>query len=757
MISRTPLSLAVAALFVAPVVMANHIITTENVNVKASLLSNDAPNTTVLSSARLQQDLIHNNLDLTRYRPGMGVAQTGRLKRGFAMRGVEGNRVTVQLDGMSLPDYEENTAYVRYGKVNSSRPNIDMEMVKTVTIDKGSDSVAAGSGALGGAVRFKTLTVEDLVEDGSTFGALGRVGYTSKNREWIETVTGGWRNDQVSALMLYSHHHGHELKPNSKATITHGAESQIADPAKTTEHSYLGKVRWHIAPEHSVGLNVNGSWEEDYTIENSRVKNAPINTNDLEHKDTQERHFFSVDYTYAPEHQALSSAKVVLDGTFFDTRGVTYEFNPTNSKLLKTSDRLFNTKAARLALELESSPIEWQGTHNLVSKLFVTKKHVKNETRDEDVGRPPMIYAMQRPVTTTEVGLALGDDVFWTVNAVPGHESVLGVHLGARIEHANVKPDDFNLPPDPAYTASKVDKITTKNYWNKAWSLGVDLEVDKTWKVGYNVASGYRIPTATDLFYSILKEHRGMKVGERIANPDLKPEHSLSHNLFVEGAGRLGGVSVNVFHAQYRDFMIERLIPDGYSETSQMINAERAHVTGVNASGHFNLDVISPVLEGARLMGAVGVTKGKTSEGLSLMAIQPWKLVGGLDYESPSKRYGVYTRVTHTGEKKAKDAVIGFDRRTGEPKTHPWLSEKSTVLDIFGWYRPAKNVTVRAGVYNVTNAKYHTWDTLRGVNWNIGRHPHAIFQSNVVDNDGVGLARFRAPGRNFSVNLEVKF
>ncbi|EJS90394.1 hypothetical protein AAUPMC_07977, partial [Pasteurella multocida subsp. multocida str. Anand1_cattle] len=66
-------------------------------------------------------------------------------------------RVGISIDGVSLPDSEENSLYARYGNFNNSRLSIDPELIQTIDIVRGSDSFNAGSGSLGGGVNYNTL------------------------------------------------------------------------------------------------------------------------------------------------------------------------------------------------------------------------------------------------------------------------------------------------------------------------------------------------------------------------------------------------------------------------------------------------------------------------------------------------------------------------------------------------------------------------------------------------------------------------
>ena len=111
----------------------------------------------------IQEELIANNHDLVRYTTDVGISDNGRRAKGFAMRGVEGNRVGISVDGVNLPDSEENSLYARYGNFNSSRLAIDPELVQGIDIMRGSDSFNSGSGSLGGSVNYRTLGADDIV------------------------------------------------------------------------------------------------------------------------------------------------------------------------------------------------------------------------------------------------------------------------------------------------------------------------------------------------------------------------------------------------------------------------------------------------------------------------------------------------------------------------------------------------------------------------------------------------------------------
>ena len=94
--------------------------------------------------------MIRDTRDLVRYTTDVGFNDIGIFLKGFSIRGVENNRVGISIDGVNLPDSEENSLYARYGNFNSSRLSIDSELVREIDIVRGSDSFNQGSGYLGG-------------------------------------------------------------------------------------------------------------------------------------------------------------------------------------------------------------------------------------------------------------------------------------------------------------------------------------------------------------------------------------------------------------------------------------------------------------------------------------------------------------------------------------------------------------------------------------------------------------------------------
>ena len=86
------------------------------------------------------------------------------------------------------------------------------------------------------------------------------------------------------------------------------------------------------------------------------------------------------------------------------------------------------------------------------------------------------------------------------------------------------------------------------------WSgfLGLGIQPTDTWKFGYQLSTGYRIPTATELYFSFTNAYGTWK-----SNPGLKSERSINHTLFAKAQNEKGMLDINLYQTRYRNFLFE--------------------------------------------------------------------------------------------------------------------------------------------------------------------------------------------------------
>ncbi|HDR1931390.1 TPA: TonB-dependent hemoglobin/transferrin/lactoferrin family receptor [Pasteurella multocida] len=729
------------------------------------------------SATTIQNEMIRDTRDLVRYTTDVGISDNGRFLKGFAMRGVEDNRVGISIDGVSLPDSEENSLYARYGNFNNSRLSIDPELIQTIDIVRGSDSFNAGSGSLGGGVNYNTLDPQHIVKAGNSVGALLRGSYASKNREWVRTFGIGYVGEKFDALLMYSQRTGHEFKSRGSGPEFRYSSSQHPDPVTQRFHNYLAKMNYQINDNQRIGLTLNGQTgsryidERSYTLLGSQWREAD---------DQNERLNANLYYIYAPSTGWLAYSKFDLDYQKTDLAAVNYKggrhFTTDAKELNEIYDRRMKTVFTRGSVELNAQPIHFYGEHTLTIKGYVSQRDFKNINQDRiGIGTnydTQYHYTIQYPIRTKQYGLSLKDHVRWN--------DTFSSHLGLRYDHTKLKPKELNAPCSKACLEEGKPKPT--RFSTVSTFVGLEAQLSPSWMLGYNISTGYRVPTASEMFFSFTNAYGTWK-----SNPSLKPEKSINHTLSLKGNSEKGMLDLTLYQTNYRHFLFEQesLIqrteirygqPYTYqSQEQQMVNLDKAKIYGVELKTHVNLDqMIAVIPQGFKFYASLGYSKGKLSNNASLLSIQPLKIILGLDYEATNGKWAIFNRLTYLGEKRASDAkVYEIKRRCTEfvTETDPWTGQQITrckkrelypdlstykhlnksafVFDTFGYYKITDDITFRAGIYNLFNKKYHTWDALRGINANS--------TLNSVDREGKGLQRFYAPGRNYAASLEIRF
>lgn len=762
---KFPLSLGALCVAIALQVYAEEetSLDTITVNAAAEVKANQIKKTRKV----IQEELIADNYDLVRYATDVGISDNGRRNKGFAMRGVEGNRVGISIDGVNLPDSEENSLYARYGNFNSSRLSIDPELVQGIDIMRGSDSFNAGSGALGGSVNYRTLGAEDIILPDQKWGVLLKNGYASKNREWTHTLGVAYKDDKFDATLLYSHRNGHEMKSRGNGADIFGNARGIPDPAHHRNHSYLAKIGYFITPSHRVSASFNGQKAKNFVDE----KSYQLSGIWRESQDIGKRYNANLAYEYFPENNRwLSYVKTDLDWQKTNVGSNNYKgghrYNADLTKVLEKplyeiQDTHMNTRFMRGSLRADLMPWESRfGNHQFTLRTGISQKDFDNRNNHEypninpDGSSAKDSESIQHPVRTRSFFAQLQDNVSWN--------NIFSSQLGIRYDWDELVPQDLKATcracsSTPASTA----------FQSLSGSLGLDAQLNDIWKIGYNISTGFRIPTASEMYFSY--EH---PAGNWAPNPDLEAEQALNQSIYVQAEHQLGTFGLNLYHIRYKNFLTEQestykkwnkfydshsagygQLPYYTTIVQKAVNIDRARISGVEFTSKVNLEqVVSVIPQGWKFLANLGYAKGKLKgTEASLLSIQPIKVILGIGYEDPNDRWGINAKASYFGAKKAKDAQIiqysaNFER---EVKTYPYLNSSAVLFDLYGFYKVNKNITLRAGLYNLFNRKYHTWDTLRGIN--------KVSTTDSVDQERKGLERFYAPGRNFAGSIEIRF
>ncbi|CAD7289814.1 putative hemoglobin and hemoglobin-haptoglobin-binding protein 2 [Campylobacter majalis] len=209
------------------------------------------------SAKDLAKQQVSDTRDLVKYETGISVVESGRFgSSGYSIRGVDENRVAIQIDGLKQAETISSQGFKEifegYGNFNNTRNSIEVENIKQVNITKGADSIKAGSGALGGSVMFETKDARDyLIDKDYHYGF--KVGHSSANDERMHSHTLAARFKWFDILVIKTDRDGSERKNYGYKRYddsVRGRTREKADPYNITKEGTLVKFGFSPHEEH---------------------------------------------------------------------------------------------------------------------------------------------------------------------------------------------------------------------------------------------------------------------------------------------------------------------------------------------------------------------------------------------------------------------------------------------------------------------------------------------------------------------------
>lgn len=279
-------------------------------------------NVTTLDTAQLQQEQAESMEDLVRYIPGVSIADMGRFgENGFNIRGLEGDRVAMTIDGLSMAEGVETAR--DYEFFRAGRGGVDVDSLKRVDIVKGADSISAGSGALGGAVVFTTKDPYDYLKAQGNDSYVGlKTGYTGHNDQLLGNLTVANRSGIVESMLTYTRREGHESEGwYSSTDIDTGSARRTPDPVDSQSDNVLAKLDVVPNAQHRIGVVYERNRSQNRVDNLSRVS-APSYAERIG-EDSNDRDRYGLRYIWNADNTLFDTMEAQLDRQQTDSRGTT--------------------------------------------------------------------------------------------------------------------------------------------------------------------------------------------------------------------------------------------------------------------------------------------------------------------------------------------------------------------------------------------------------------------------------------------------
>lgn len=693
--------------------------------------SDETASITSITAEQLSRDMAASIKDAVRYEPGVSV--TNNPSRfglaGFNIRGVDGNRVAMQIDGVRLPD-----EFRIGGFSNAGRNMVDLALLKKIEIQRGSASALYGSGALGGAVSYVTPEPEDWLGNNRTVAGGIETQYNSASDATALIPTLAVGTDTLKLLLRGVRRAGTETETRGDLDIV-GVNRTVANPQDDDLLSGLLKVALTPNANLRTVLTLEGYTRDIDTHVLSIVRGL---TQDATAADRYRRQRISLD-------QRIAGLPVgILDLMLYRQSSRTEQDTFDDREPISQVYRHFEVDQDILGFKaVVNSVFEWQGAHTLQWGLDISHRNTiqLRDGYEYDIATDtatPVIAGVQYPdrdyppSTMDEMAVFAQDT--WLLSE---HWSAI---LGLRYDRYRLDPDadaiylGLHRPPgeqkDEPHPVS-ADAFTPK--LGAVWRFAVhyELKAQYVW--------GFRAPPYDDVNFGFSNPAHGYTT---LPNPDLEPETSQGPELTLRRSQAGGWWRITAFDTRYENFIENEelecpgdpLCDPGGLQTFQPRNLDEVRIYGLEAG-------FSHVLAPAwRVRGSLAYARGRDDTGNPIDSVNPLNAMLGLAWHKGD--WEVEASLTMADAKREEDARRSED--SGD-LLRQFLAKGYAVLDLRSHWRFARTGRLSLGVLNVFDVKYAQWADVPV------KDPAHIADS------GFGADRYTQPGRNFAFSLSYDF
>jgi len=640
--------------------------------------------------ARDLKDLFREEVDVSvRQQParytaaGSSVGRAGN--EGLNVRGLEGNQVLVLIDGVRAPQ-----AY-SFGAFASGRlDTLFVEALAGAEVLRGPASAQFGSDGLAGALSLRTLEPSDLLEPGEALAGFMRGAVHSVDDGASLTGAIAGRRGALQWLALASRRVAHELD-NQGTNDSPDSRRTTPNPTDLAQSGALGKLRWALAPAHTLGATLEAVRRSSSTdVLSARTPPAatpaPTAVLSLAARDRQERSRLSLDWRFDDLNAAVvQQAQATLYGQ--ETVIEQWAFEDRASAPDRVRDGVYRER-----LLGGSATASGSLAGAVPQRLSAGIDFSENRIRALRDGTVP-------PFGETFPSKPFPDTRYRLLGAFVQSEIELG-RRGALSVIPALRFDRYELDPDPAgYTASAVvglsDQALTPRL-GAVWKLHEAAQPYAQW------SRGFRAPTPDQVNNGFSNPASGYR---SIGNPDLKAERAESVEVGLRGAaGSTWRWQLAAYDNRYRDFISQQQVGGSFTPGDpavfQYINLAQARIRGFEARLHWN------PAPGWSLRSAYATARGDSElrgTKTPLATVEPAR--GHLGVEHTRGAWSWRANVVHAAAKKA-------DRL---PAASAIATPSYTTLDLGASWRLGRQFVLHLALDNVTDETYWRWGDARSL------------------------------------------
>lgn len=595
------------------------------------------------------------------------------------IRGLEGNRVQVLVDGIAQPDDFVVRSF--QGSGGPGRIYFDPAVFSSLDLLR---TASPGSGSLAGTFAGQAESPFTLLGDsliGKAFSSTST--YSSNNRSWNERLSGAWGNGDLASSIVYSYRQGHELENNSGIP---------ANPTDAESHAVVWKTvirNSSLTVIPTIDIFRSKAFTDLDSIETESLIGRTI---DASSDSVRSRFRVSLDFDFEPDGRGWFADKYT--GKVYNQRSESNNLNlqsvltPFGGLRDRVNDLSYYTNRAGVNLAASK---ELQ-MHSLTYEYQVARSDISGSLNRQDGLAAPIDFPNLAPSIVWDHSFTMVDEISisdrWSVSPA------------LRFQYSRVNPT--NTPEFLAQTALPVfdevgrlvgqRTIAAIDYENEFLSPSLLLEYEKTDELSFfgSYTRGFRNPTAEELA-GVFVHPNNLSIS--LPNPDLRAEDS---HLFEVGLRHQSSSWDSLFAIYYNRYgnFLESNVPTGeVIDGLNVLRTENSTNTQI-----YGVELKSEWSDGClRLGGTFGWSEG-VSGTAPLNTVEPWKAVAWAGFSGPEENWGLELVGTYVAAK--TEAKITGDL----PATDDFF-----LLDLIGHYHLSDRMILRGGVRNLLDQEYVLW------------------------------------------------
>lgn len=688
-------------------------------------LTRVAASVTVVPRESIERGLVADVKELVRYEPGVSV-RSDPFRFGldtFVIRGVGGNRVAVEIDGIPVAG-----GYAIGSFSDSGRSFVDPAFLERVEVMRGPASALYGSDAIGGIVAMGTLTPRSVLGAEGQSGLRAAAGAAGVDDGWHAVAIGAIPVGAAEALLGYAHRAGSEADT---------AADVVPNPREYTSDSLLARLDIDGTPGGPLALTVEGGRLQQQTAVNALLglpDSRFANTTLLEGDDSVDRHRMSLAQRLSTT-AAFDSADWQVYVQRTETRQDTLEERtavpPRTPPVriqrgFRLEDRTYGAEFTAVR-DRPGGRVDQSLVYGFeLSRSRIEERRDGQQTNLVTGGTATVILGESFPLRDfpvtdlTEAGvfvqdeLRLGDSGWILIPAL-------------RTDYYRLDPDRDRLyrEDNPSATAVGLQDFAV------APKLGVVRDFGDGWTAFAQYAHGFRAPPPEDVNIGLELPIFNVRAAP---NPDLEAEQSDGYELGLRWEGAGAGFTASAFYTDYRDFIESKvnLGPDPQSGVTlfQSQNIDEARIYGAELSANVRPGSWVPALDGVSARLSAAWARGEDRvHGEPLNSVDPASAVLSLGYDAPAGRWGGEFVTTWVADKNAVD----------DSRADLYTTDGYVTMDLLATYDFGGGLSVNLGLFNLADAEYLEWSDVRGR----------------VTGDPL-IPYYTRPGRNLSMTLRLR-